>query len=188
VKLNVSANPALMFPVALGMEIGDRVQVNRRPPLAPIITLDGYIDQISHTFDSKNSWITDIQISPLDSLAYGIFTSMHTTLHAAATSGTNTISINALPDAATNVLQANLTGGQQLVLDVGLATQETVTIATGGVPVTTTGYTSATLTLSANMTQNHSNGAVVCEPLPAGITDPTTYDALGVYGTSHYAY
>lgn len=188
VQLNVSANPALLFPVALTMEVGDRVQVNRRPPLAPIITLDGFIDQIAHTYDDKGKWVTDIQVSPLDSLAYGIFASIHTTLHTAATSGTNTISINALPDAATNVLRADLTSGQRLVLDIGLATQETVTIATGGVPVTTTGYTSAILTLTANMTQNHLINAVVCEPLPGGITSPTTYDSISIYDTSHYAY
>lgn len=188
VQLNVSANPSLMFPVALGMELGDRVQVNRRPPLAPAITLNGFIDQISHQYDEKGGWFSDVQISPLDSLAYGVFASMHTTLHTTISSGVGTITIDALPDAAANVLRANLTGGQQLTLDPGLATQETVTIATGGVPVTALNYTTAVLTLTANTTQAHTAGGVVCEVLPAGITSATTWDTLGVYDTSHYAY
>lgn len=188
VELSTSKNPTVLFPVALGVECGDRVRVNRRPQSAASITVDGFVDQIAHAYDDQGSWTTTLQISPLDALTYGVFASMHTALTATASSGTNTITINALPDAATNVLRANLTAGQQLVLDVGQPTQETVTIAPGGVPVTSLGYTTATLTLTANLGQTHGLGAVVCEPLPPGVTNPAQYDAVAVYGTSHYAY
>jgi hypothetical protein len=149
--------------------------------------VDGFIEK-TDIKNARKDVNVNFEVSPADPTFYGLFASLHTTMHAAQTSGHNTISINALPDAAVNVLQANLTGGQQLVLDVGLGAQETVTIAAGGVPATTPGYTSATLTLTANLTQNHAISAGVCEPLPSGVTSPTTWDTAAVFGAAKFAY
>lgn len=188
-QLDAASNPSVMFPAVLGLELGQRVRLVRTPPApAPAITVDGFIDQITHSADDGATWGVNLQISPADLTNYGLFTSLHTTVRTTSTAPASTIVINALSDAAVNVLRANLTGGQQLVLDIGLPTQETVTIATGGVPVTSLGYTGATLTLTAPTTQNHAVGAVVSEPMPSGITSPTTYDTFGVFDAVKFSY
>jgi hypothetical protein len=187
-KMDVAANPSL-FPSALAFQLGQRIRVNRRPPSpASPSVLDGFIEQIKHTGDDRSAWDVELQVSPAPAIPYGVFTSLHTTLHAQANSGANTISINALPDAATNTLRSNLTGGQQLVLDFGLGVQETVTVAVGGVPVTSPGWTSATVTLTANLVNTHLINAVVCEPMPAGVTNPNLYDSSAQFDNCQFSY
>lgn len=186
--INVAANPAL-FPSALALELGQRVRINRRPPSpAPAITMDGFIEQVTHTADDQGNWTTSLEVSPAISTPYAVFTSIHATLKNPATAGSGTIVLNPLADAATNPAAGSLCGGQQLVIDFGAGTQETVTIATGGVPTTVPGYTSVTVTLTANLTQNHSASALVCEPMPAGVTSATVYDTFAVFDTAQFAY
>ena len=51
--------PADLFPQALGRELGDRIQVWRRPPGVSAISKDLFIRGIAHTFDaSAESWQT----------------------------------------------------------------------------------------------------------------------------------
>ncbi len=139
-KVDVASNPAL-WPSVLQFELGQRVLVNRRPPFGqPMISTGGFIEQITHTANDQGAWQVELQISPSTATPYASFTDLHTTLHANATAGNTSVSINALPDAATNVLRANLTGGQFLLLGVFGPQQELVQVATGGVPVTSTGY------------------------------------------------
>lgn len=160
-RISPAANPAL-FPSVLAFEIGQRIRINRRDPTGtrPTITSDGYIEQITHTADNAASWTVDLEISPAPANAYGVFTTLQTTLHAAASFGSSTISINPLPDAATNPAAANLTGGQQLTIGTG-ATLEVVTIAPGGVQATSPGYSSAAITLTSNLAFSHLIGESV---------------------------
>ena len=186
--VDLGSNPAL-FPSVLALDLGQRVRINRRPPSpAPMITMDGFIEQITHSGDDSGNWTSSFQISPFTTTPYAVFTSIHATLKNPASAGANTIVLNPLADAATNPAAGTLCGGQQLVLDLGAGTQETVTIATGGVPVTSPGYTSVTITLTANLTQNHAVSAAVCEPMPAGVTSSTVYDAFAVFDTAQFAY
>lgn len=182
-RVNVAANPAL-FPSALAFELGQRVRINRRDPsgVRPTITMDGFIEQITHSGDDMGHWDVNLQISSATKTPYAVFTALQTTLHAAASAGATTISINALPDAATNVLRSELTGGQVLVLGYGGANQELVSIATGGVPTTSLGYTSATVTLLSPLVSNH----LINEPVIEG--QGLTYDALAVFDAVQFAY
>jgi hypothetical protein len=182
IRIDAGSNGAL-FPSVLAFEIGQRVRINRRDAagLRPTITTDGYIEQVTHTADSSNSWLVDLEISPAPANAYGVFTTLQTTLHAGSSSGSSTININALPDAATNPAAANLTGGQQLTIGSG-ASLEVVTIAPGGVQTTSPGYTNATITLTATLAHSHSTGdSVQADPSPQ-------YYNASMFGSSQFCF
>jgi len=182
-RLHPSAVPGL-FLVCLGLELGARIRVNRRSNGAPQITFDGFVEKIDWDWDPHGEVFVTLQCSPADLSSYWQLAALHTTLHAQAASGQNTASINALPDAHVNQLSQSLPSGYQLTFDPGTPLAETMTIAPGGIPATTIGYQNATLTFTSNFTFTHASGAVVCEPLPANVTDPTAYDAASVLGAA----
>lgn len=174
-KLHPAANPAL-WPVCLSLELGMRVRVMRRPFGAPAIQVDAIVEQIQWDLDDKGEAFVTLQCSPVDPTPYGVLASWHATLNTSAGSGTATLTINASAD-TTNPLAAQIAPGQQLVLEPASATNaETVTVAS--VSATSAGWATAVITLSANLTKTHAANAVVCEPLPSGVTDPTVYDAV----------
>jgi hypothetical protein len=184
IKLHPSGQPAL-WPVCLNLELGTRVRVMRRPPGVPAIQVDCFVENIQWDMDDHGeAWVT-LQCSPVDLTPYGVFASWRTTLQAGISAGATLITVNASAD-TTNPLAAQLAAGQQLVLDPGGATQETVTISAVG--ATSPGWTSATITLTAGTASAHSSGATVCEPLPSGITDPTTWDAVSKFDSVAFAY
>lgn len=183
-RLHPAAIPGL-FAVCVQLEVGTRVRVMRRPPGAPPIQFDGFVEAISWTVDPDTGDIAvHLQCSPADLASYWLLAALRTTLNAQATSGTNTATINALPDSAVNALKQSLPQGYQLVFEPGTARQETMTLAVGGIPATNPGYTSATLTFTTNFAFTHAAGTTVCEPLPATVTDPATYDAASVLGAA----
>lgn len=67
-----SSNPTL-WPIALGLEIGDRVTVKRRPfGSANVISLDCYVEQIAHKVVADNlDWETTFSLSPVRQSTYG---------------------------------------------------------------------------------------------------------------------
>ena len=66
------ADPADLFPQALGREIGDMVAVIRRPPGVAPITKQLIIRGITHTVDiSSNSWQTQWMLQ--DAARYAFF-------------------------------------------------------------------------------------------------------------------
>lgn len=182
ISFNATANPAALLPPLMATEINTRVLIHRDPPGgAPQIAFIGWVEKVSATLDNAGNGTWGYEISPADLTRYAQFTSIHSTLHAGASIGNTSISINALADAATNVLRANLTGGDQLVIDIGLAAQETVTVAVGGVASTSPGYAFATVTLTAGLIFNHSINAVVSGVMPSGVTSPTIYDNNAIF-------
>lgn len=184
IKLHPSAYPAL-WPVLLSMELGTRVRVIRRPLGAPAITLDVFVESVHWDLDDGLEAYATLQCSPVDLTPYGLFAAWHTTLKTTVASGVTSIVVNASAD-TTNPLGAQLGFGQQIVLGQGTANQETVTVS--AVSATTAGWTSATLTLTAATTKGHTAGDVICEPLPAGITDPATWDAGSQFDATAFAY
>jgi len=78
--IDPSTNPAL-WPAALGLEIGDRITVNRRPFGAPAKTGDFHVEHIAHAGDAKTGkWPVTFLLSPanidnywrLDDPVYGL--------------------------------------------------------------------------------------------------------------------
>jgi hypothetical protein len=94
----------------------------------------------------------------------------------------NQFTVNPLPDSASNPFSASVCSSLSLTLDPGTATAETIGVLS--VSATSPGYSSCTVTVSPGLLHSHSAGAVVCEALPTGITDPTTWDAASVIGTT----
>ncbi|MET7746734.1 hypothetical protein [Streptomyces sp. NPDC005385] len=173
VKIHASALPA-WWPQLLALELGTRARLVRRPNGAPPIQSEIFIERIEWSFDADNeAWVT-LQCSPADITPYGMFAAWHTTLATTVSSGVTSISVNASAD-NTNPLAAQLAVGQQLTLDPGGVNAENVTVSAVG--ATSSGWTTATLTLSGATTKAHTAGITVCEVLPAGYTDPTTWDA-----------
>lgn len=62
IKIHCHANPATLFPAVLSREIGDRIQIVRRPPGGgSAITRDAFIRGIAHEV-STEKWITTFQL------------------------------------------------------------------------------------------------------------------------------
>jgi hypothetical protein len=178
VTLHPSAVPGL-WAVCMALEIGTRIRIMRRPPSAPAISVDCFVESVTWDVDpDTGDALVHLQCSPADLAAYWTLTSLHTTLNAQAASGQNQATINALPDSAVNALGSSLSQntGYQLVFDPDTPIQETMTLATNGVPSTGIGYTTATLAFASNFAFTHAAGATVCEVLPAAVTNPAAYD------------
>lgn len=184
IKLHPSANPSL-WPVLLSLELGTRVRVMRRAPNVPAVQVDCFAENIQWDFGADGeAWCT-LQCSPADLTPYAVCSSWHTTLANSPASGVTSITVNASADNV-NPLAAQLAAGDTIVLGQNTANQETVTVSAVG--ATSSGWTTATITLAAATTKSHSSGDVVCEPLPAGVTDPTTYDSVSKFDSAAFAY
>ena len=184
IKLHPSANPAL-WAVCLGLELGTRVRVMRRPPGVPAIQVDCFVENIQWELnDTGEAWCT-LQCSPADLTPYGVFAAWRTTLGAAVSSGATSITVNA-PQDNTNPLAAQIAPGQQLVVGLGGSVPDTMTVASVG--ATSPGWTTGTITFTAGLPHSHTNGFAVGEPLPAGVTDPTTWDAVSKFDSIAFAY
>jgi hypothetical protein len=183
-KLHPSANVTL-WPVLLGLELGTRVRVMKRPFGAPPIQIDCFVESIQWDLSDQNEAFCTLQCSPADLTPYGLFAAWHTTLKTTVASGVSSITVNNSQDNV-NPLAAQLPGGSQLVLGLGTANQETVTVQAVG--ATSTGWTSAVITFTGNTTKSHTANDVICEALPAGVTDATTWDAVSAFDASAFAY
>ncbi|MEU5424035.1 hypothetical protein AB0H73_00265 [Streptomyces olivoreticuli] len=184
IRLHPSALPAL-WPVCLSLELGMRVRVMRRPVGAPPITVDCFVENIMVEMDDQNEAFWVLQCSPADVTPYGLTAAWHTTLKTTVAVGVTSVVVNASADTA-NPLGSQMAPGQQLVLSQNTATAETVTVSAIG--ATSPGWTQATLTLASPTTQAHTAGDLICEPLPAGTTDPTTWDAASAFDAVAFAY
>jgi hypothetical protein len=179
-KVHVSANPAMWGP-CLGLELGTRVRVMRRPPApAAAAQIECFVESLNWEFGDNGDAYLTLQCSPADLTPYGLFASFHTTLNGSPAAGSTTITINAGAD-NTNAAAAQIGQGQQFVLGLGTANQETVTVQSVG--ATSAGWTTAIITLTSATTKAHTAGDTVCEPLPTGVTDPTTWDSVSKVGT-----
>jgi hypothetical protein len=185
--LHPAAVPGL-WRVCAQLEKGVRIRVMKRPPWratsAPI-QFDGFVERVEWNLDAVSGDATvRVEASPADPATYWVLGALHTTLHSQAASGQNQATINALPDSAVNALASSLPQGYQLTFDPGTPIAETLTLSPTGIPSTTPGYSTATLTFTANFAFTHAANAIVCEALPSGYTDPTTWDASSVLGAA----
>lgn len=180
ITIHPAANPALLWPVCLSMELGQYVQVNRRPMGSTVgaldeVTLFGFVENIAWSANNGADATLTMQISPAVGTGGGPsqvtaypwnLALLHTTIHSTALSGQPTITIDALPTSAFSTLDQNLVQGgpgQLLTIGSGLGTQETLTIAS--VSATSLGYTTATITFTGNLAHTHNPGEIVRETL-----------------------
>ena len=57
------SDPTVLWPVALGLDIGSKITVKRRPPAGNTITVDAYIEGITHTVAAGGVWETVFMLS-----------------------------------------------------------------------------------------------------------------------------
>ncbi|MEE4546780.1 hypothetical protein V2S66_33050 [Streptomyces sp. V4-01] len=183
-KLHPSAYPAL-WPVCLSLEQGVRVRVMRRPLGAPAIQIECFVEKLDWTQDDKGEAVLILQCSRADTLVYGRFAAWHTTLSAGAAIGATSITVKNSQD-NTNPLSSQLAAGQQLILGFGGSVPEPVTVLSVG--ATAPGWTTAVINLTAPTIHTHTTGGVVCEPMPAGVTDPAAFDAVSAFDAVTFAY
>lgn len=184
-RLHPGAKPDL-WPICLSLEIGTRIRVMRRPLGAPAIQLDVFVEHLDWAVDDQNdAWLT-IQCSPVDPTPYGVISAFHTTVNAAVTAGDSAFFINAPTDGNTGILAGQISAGTVLVIDAGTANAETVTVKAPG--TTTAGWSAGSLVIVGTFTKAHAIGATVYESLPAGITNPATWDGSAKYDSSAFSY
>ncbi|MFJ2630826.1 hypothetical protein ACIO6U_02530 [Streptomyces sp. NPDC087422] len=182
--LHPAANPA-MWAMCLSLELGTRVRVMRRPPGVAAIQVDCFVENLAWSWDDKADATLTLQCSPADLTPYARFAAWHTTAASSIATGATSITVKASQD-NTNPLSTQLFAGQQLKLEPGVVNAETVTVAAVG--ATSPGWTTAVITLTAPTVKAHAAGTVVCELLPAGFTDPTTWDSVSQFDATVFAY
>lgn len=66
VAVKPGGDPANLWPAALGLEILDKVNVERTPPSGTTVDVDCYIEGVAHTVTmvGQRSWVTSFQLSP----------------------------------------------------------------------------------------------------------------------------
>lgn len=183
-KMHPSANPAI-WPVCLGLELGTRVRVMRRPPGVPATTIECFAENIAWSFDDTGEATLTLQCSPADLTPYAVFAAWHTVTSQAYPIGTSGIAVKPNED-NTNPLASQIAPGQQIILEPGTANAETLTVSTVG--ATSPGWTFGVLVMTSATTKAHPALAVISEALPAGTTDPTLYDASAVFDAVTFAY
>lgn len=184
-RIHASAIPGLMR-VCSQLEIGTRIRVYKGSPYRSTrIQFDGFVQKIEHSRDPvSGDTVYTLEASPADLAAYWVLAALHTTLNTQAANGQNQAVLNALPDAWVNEFAWSVPQGYQLVFEPGTPRQETMTLSPTGIPFTGVGYQTVTLTFTSNFGFTHPANSVVCEPLLAGYTDPTTWDASSVIGAA----
>ncbi|MFI1520652.1 hypothetical protein [Kitasatospora cineracea] len=185
ITLNPGANPAL-WPVCLSLELGMRVTVNRRTAAGTLISQPCFVENIQVAIGADTATWT-LQLSPVDTTPYGVLSAWHAPLTSGTAVGASGVIIarqpfqnNGDPAAAT------IPAGGQMVVGLGTANQETVTILRVG--TTTAGWTAVQLFLTAPLTKTHAAGDIVSEVLPAGVTDPAAWDAVAKLDSKALAY
>ncbi len=192
--LHPSALPQTLWPVCLGLELGQCVRVNWRPIGSDVgavdpITVTGFVEKIDIAGGpgAEAYWTLQISSAPGTGGGPSVTTAkpwnlalLHTTVHTQALAGANTLVIDALPTASFSTLEQNLpnTGpGMQLTIGSGLGTQETRTISS--ITPTSVGYTTATITFTLPLANTHDPGESVRETL--GLASAATWPQLDAY-------
>lgn len=148
----------------LSLDLGQCVKVVKRTVGRAPFQMTGFIEQITWDFSPSDASVT-LQITSSAMSQYWQLAALHTTLSASVSAGATSIAL------AAPAVANSLTPGISLELAPGTASQETVTIAS---------ISGNTLTLTSPVAHSHSSGTVVCDVLPSGITDPTTWDAYSI--------
>jgi hypothetical protein len=136
--------------------------------------------------DSNNEATITLQCSPIDPAIYAQLGAWSTTLGGSGiAAGGSVLTVNAGSDGV-NPLAAQISAGAQLKLEPGTGVAETVTVLSVG--ASTTGWTTATITLAAPTVRSHAAGTTVGELLPSGITSAIYTDTTKVFDQEVFAY
>jgi hypothetical protein len=128
ITVHPGANPTL-WAVCLGLDIGSRVRVMRRPIGANPITFDGFVEKLSWSFTPGDAKLV-LQLSPADTQTYWMLGGPNapgtTTLKAGSLAGATTLSVYGMPGGT--LLNAGFLQGMPIVVGSGGANSETAII------------------------------------------------------------
>ena len=184
-KVNLASYPTA-WPSLLGLDIGTRIRVMRRPIGAPAQQVDCFVEQLQWDYDSTGKAEVTIMASPADLTPYAMFTAWRTTLAAAASSGQPTITVHPPTFDTVTPLNAVIAVGSQITVGLGGAVPETMTVK--AVSATGSSWTMGTITFTANLAHSHTNGFTVNEALPTGATSVSTWDSAAPFDSVNFAY
>lgn len=185
-KVNLGSMPS-GWGTILPLELGARIRVMRRPLGCPPIQIDCFIEQMQWDYDIEGNGTLTIQCSPADLTPYAIMTGWRTTLAAAASSGSTSITVNAPTFDNTNPLAAQIGVGTTLVVGQTGSVPENMVVKS--VSATSAGWATATITFTSALAHSHTNGFEVSELLPTsagGIA--STWDLAAVANSVNFAY
>lgn len=172
IKLTPARNPAI-WPVVLGLEIGDLVLVNKRPLGAPALSIYCFVERVEHAFDAQSAdWITTVTLSP--TIVYYLnLAAVRATTTGAAVSGSYLFTKAATTGAGLNsgrdiragqLLQYTLSGTTYIDIVSGAITEAVTTVTVPALRVATFTNASSTLktsTLASNITMDSLPGAAI---------------------------
>lgn len=187
VSFRPTANPAL-WPFCLSVAIGQRVGLIRRPPAAPQITLDLFVESVAHSYDaSTGEWVTTLECSPAFWENYQILTAARGTLAASSAVGATTLTLTVPIDAGHNTpdRQGWTPTAITSVQIVDGSNTETLTVS--NVVVAFSPSTQVTLTCAATQFA-HASGVVVAENPGSGQTYSEYDPAAQVDGNHQVGY
>jgi hypothetical protein len=186
---SITLNPAAvsgMWPVCLSIGIGQCIQINRRPPGCPEISLLVWVENRQWTFDDKGNAKLVLQCSPAITVPQGQFTTWRTALYSSAASGQAVITVAPPSFDTVNPLNSYISPGMQLTLDRGTSIVETLTVKS--VQSTGSNWTSGTITFTANLAHTHAATSLVYEQYGAGQTSKSQYDANSQFDDVMFTY
>lgn len=192
ISVHPGANPAL-WSACLGLTIGSRVRVQRRPIGANPITFDGFVEKLSWSFLPGDATLV-IQMSPADTQTYWMLSGPNapgtTTLAGSSLVGATSLSVNGMP--AATAANAGFVQGQPIIVGSGTANAELATITGPASTVIVSVFGgqvvfSTTIPVTA-LTKTHSSGdtIAIAGAVPGGGGSLAAYSVLD--STTRLAY
>jgi hypothetical protein len=184
ITLNPAGNPSL-WPVVMSLELGMCVQINRRPPGCPEISLLVWIEQLSWTADDKGNFKVTMQCSPASQTPQAMF-SFYQANVTVANAGSNSITVTPITDAVNSPACYLAPGTQVAIHSSGSVGFENLVVASAS---TTNNWTTATITFTTNLTLTHPSGALLTD-ISAGYTGSNfnVYNANAVFDSVFFTY
>lgn len=184
--VDLHTSPARQAAVG-ALNFADLVRVRKRPALAPMKSLDCFIEQMEYSGDDTGKFQVALSMSPASQYDYWIISAAWAALTTSPASGVSVITVGPISGVSLIPAQYVIPAGYVMTLGYGTANVETVTVAS--VQTVVAGYSTVQLTLAAPTTKSHTTGDLICEPLPAnasippaGPAYPKCYDAASLIG------
>lgn len=187
---SITLNPAALsglWPVALTLDIGDCIQINRRPPGCPEISLLVWIENRQWTLSDDGNAKLVLQCSPAITVPQAQFTVWRTTLAATAASGQATITVSPPAWDTVNPLNAYISPGMTINVDWGSATLSEVKTVKS-VQATGSNWSTGTITFTSNLTHSHTAGVTVAETGISGSSPISQYDPNAQFNDVTFTY
>jgi hypothetical protein len=185
---SLTLNPAAtagLWAACLSIDVNTCIQVNRRPPGCPEISLLLWVENRQWTLGDDGKAKLVLQCSPAIPVGQAQFTVYQTEIAALTTVGSPTITVSPITDTV-NPLNAFITPGDTWIIHAnGAVPAETLVVES--VQATGSSWTTGTITFTTNVAHAHPVGTAVTENSFAMI-NLDQYDANSVLGSVTFTY